>query len=169
MKHVGLLLFLFIVAHVSYGQVGIISTVNYGVDVDDFGFTLGADIDLIDRVSISPYFTYFLLPSEFNEDLFITRKNNAYTFNADLKYDFVSKDKLTVYGLVGFSHAIRQLEADSRFASIGDRFVDFSQTGTNLGAGLEGGISDRTDLLLGFKYHFPFRQPEFFMGTKINL
>ncbi|MGO2103719.1 MAG: outer membrane protein [Psychroflexus halocasei] len=100
----------------------------YGTEIENIGIGANAEFGVMDKLSISPSFIYYL-PKEEGPI-----KMDWFEVNANANYYFLSDDKFDVYGLGGLNYSSVKVSSDATF--FGESYsVSDGRFGLNLGGG----------------------------------
>lgn len=102
----------------------------YGTEVENVGIGVNAEFPIMEKLTVSPNFIYYLPKDEYGANL------NWWELNGNLHYYFTSTENMGFYGIGGinYSHVSFDFENNSGF---GDSSINSSdgRIGLNLGAG----------------------------------
>lgn len=131
------------------------------------GLNLGGDYFVIDKLSISPSYSFFFessysetfgTPSGFGAKYY----SRFSSFNIDGKYYFLTKN-INLYGLLGLSFAREKMQTG--YINVPNTLdlvpipdVINNNTGINIGGGVDFGLSDKIYLNGQIKYNTPLEQ-----------
>tara|TARA_R110000823_G_scaffold288701_1_gene406889 strand:+ start:41698 stop:42213 length:516 start_codon:yes stop_codon:yes gene_type:complete len=103
----------------------------YGTEIENLGIGANAEFGVLDNLSISPSFIYYLP----KEESFITV--NWWEVNGNVNYYFLQNKSFQLYGLGGLNYTNVSVDADIDFGEFGNFSSDESdgRFGLNLGAG----------------------------------
>lgn len=120
--------------------------VAYGTEIENVGIGVDAEFGILDQLSISPSFIYYL-PKK-NGPI----KATWFEFNGDAHYYFVQDEKFDFYGLAGLNYTHVNVKFDNGAFNelIGNTNSSDGRVGLNLGGGanlnLEGNITPFAEL-----------------------
>lgn len=116
----------------------------YGTEIENIGFGVNAEFPVLEQLTISPSFIYYLPKDEYG------LKVNWFEFNGNANYYFVQESNLDVYALGGFNYSsVKVSYEDSFFGS--DSSSD-GRFGLNLGAGANFNIGSSITPFAELKY-----------------
>ena len=103
----------------------------YGTEIENLGIGANAEFGVLDNLSISPSFIYYLP----KEESFITV--NWWEINGNVNYYFLQDEDIQLYGLGGLNYTNVSVDANLDLGEFGDFSGDDSdgRFGLNLGAG----------------------------------
>ena len=103
----------------------------YGTEIENIGIGANAEFGIMDKLSISPSFIYYL-PKEEGPI-----KVTWFEFNANANYYFIQDEKLDVYGLGGLNYTNVNVKFDTNaFGGFGGNASGSDgRIGLNLGGG----------------------------------
>ncbi len=127
------------------------------------GINIGGDYFVIDKLSIAPSYTFFFKSSLEEDGYDISIKVSS--FNIDGKYYFLT-DGINVYGLFGISFA--SIKAETNFLGTPIEISD-SETGINIGGGVDYALTDKLYLNGQLKYNTPLEQLVINLGVGFNI
>jgi outer membrane protein X len=116
----------------------------YGTEIENLGIGANAEFGILDNLSISPSFIYYL-PKE-NGPI----KINWFEFNANANYYFMQDEKFDVYGIGGLNYTSVKVKYDGSTLFGQDYSSSDGRIGLNLGGGanlnLDGNITPFAEL-----------------------
>ena len=117
----------------------------YGTEIENIGIGANAEFPIIDKLTISPSFIYYLPKDEAGI------KINWFEVNANANYYFLDKDTIGVYGIAGLNYSsVKVNYEDNDFGFLGDFSASDGRFGLNLGGGanfnLGGSITPFTEI-----------------------
>jgi outer membrane protein X len=118
----------------------------YGTEIENLGIGANAEFGVLDNLSISPSFIYYL-PKEEGPI-----KINWFEVNANANYYFIQDEKFDVYGIGGLNYTSVKVKYDSTYSPLfgESSSVSDGRIGLNLGGGanlnLDGNITPFAEL-----------------------
>lgn len=104
----------------------------YGTEIKNIGFGVNAEFGIMEKLSISPSFIYYLPKTEGPV------KINWFEFNANANYYFLADQEFDFYGLAGLNYSSVKVKYDGGFGGMfggGSASTSDGRLGLNLGAG----------------------------------
>ena len=102
----------------------------YGTEIENIGIGANAEFQVMNQLTISPGFIYYL-PKSYGPI-----KTNWFEVNANANYYFVSDEKFDFYGLAGLNYSSISVKYDGAFAGlVGNNSASDGRFGLNLGGG----------------------------------
>lgn len=120
----------------------------YGTEIENLGIGANAEFGILDKISISPSFIYYL-PKD-NGSINVT----WFEFNANGNYYFMQDEKFDVYGLAGlnYTHVSVKYDGPSFEGYGGDISNSDGRIGLNLGGGANLNLSGNITPFAELKY-----------------
>lgn len=103
--------------------------VAYGSEIESIGIGVNAEFPIMENLTISPSFIYYLPNEEYGF------KMNWMEFNANANYYFVSEENLGVYALGGLNYSSIKVSYDGDLGFGESYSASDGRLGLNLGAG----------------------------------
>lgn len=100
----------------------------YGTEIKNVGIGVNAEFPIIENLTISPGFIYYLPKKEYGI------KVNWFEVNANANYYFISQDNMSVYGLGGLNYSSVKVSVDATW--MGNYSASDGRFGLNLGGGI---------------------------------
>lgn len=113
----------------------------YGTEIENIGIGANAEFPIMENLTISPSFIYYLPKEEYG------MKMNWFEINANANYYIVSQDNMSVYALGGLNYSSVKVSFDD--AWLGSYSSSDGRFGLNLGGGVNfnlGGITPFAEL-----------------------
>lgn len=113
----------------------------YGTEIENIGIGANAEFPIMENLTISPSFIYYLPKKEYMV------KVNWFEVNANANYYFVNQDNLSVYALGGLNYSSVKVSFDEAF--LGSYSSSDGRFGLNVGGGINlhiGGITPFAEL-----------------------
>ena len=102
----------------------------YGTEVENIGIGANAEFPIIDKLTISPSFIYYLPKDESGV------KINWFEVNANANYYFLDEETIGVYGIAGLNYSsVKVSYDDNDLGFLGDFSASDGRFGLNLGGG----------------------------------
>jgi len=118
----------------------------YGTEIKNIGIGANAEFPIIEKLTISPSFIYYL-PKEEGPI-----KINWFEINANANYYFLDEDTIDVYGIAGLNYTSVKVKADNDTGFGGDFSVSDGRVGLNLGGGANFNIGSSITPFAELKY-----------------
>lgn len=120
----------------------------FGTEIENIGIGANAEFGIMDKLSISPSFIYYLPKG--NGAI----KTNWFELNANANYYFLQDEKFDVYGTAGLNYTNVSVKYDgTSFGGYGNRFSGSdSRIGLNLGGGANLNLGGRITPFAELKY-----------------
>lgn len=119
----------------------------YGTEIENIGIGANAEFPIIDKLTISPSFIYFLPKDEFGI------KINWFEVNANANYYFLDEEKIDVYGIAGLNYTNVKVSFEDQDDFFGEDFdTSDGRVGLNLGAGANFDINGSITPFAEIKY-----------------
>lgn len=136
--------FLFTASAQSETKVG--ALLGYGTEIENIGIGANAEFPIMDKLTISPSFIYYLPKDEFGI------KINWFELNANANYYFLDEDNIGVYGIAGLNYSSVKVKYDGN-SFLGDNYsASDGRIGLNLGAGANFDIGSSITPFAELKY-----------------
>lgn len=103
--------------------------VTYGTEVENVGIGVDAEFPIIENLSLSPSFIYYLPKDDYGVSL------NWWELNADANYYFVDNESIGFYGLGGLNYTHVSFDFDGSAWGGSSMESSDGRFGLNLGAG----------------------------------
>ena len=100
----------------------------YGTEIENIGIGANAEFPIMENLTISPSFIYYLPKKEYMV------KVNWFEVNANANYYFINQDNLSVYALGGLNYSSVKVSFDD--AWLGSYSSSDGRFGLNLGGGV---------------------------------
>ena len=102
----------------------------YGTEIESVGIGVNAEFPILEKLTISPSFIYFL-PKDFG-----LSKINWFELNANANYYFLDQDEIGFYGIGGLNYSRVEVSFEEENEFFGNDFsASDGRIGLNLGAG----------------------------------
>lgn len=101
----------------------------YGTEVENLGIGANAEFPIMDKLTISPSFIYYLPKDQ------VGVKVNWFEINGNANYYFLEQDNLSVYGLGGLNYSSVKVKYDGPYGGIIDYGGADGRFGLNIGGG----------------------------------
>jgi len=103
----------------------------YGTEIENIGIGINAEFPIMEKLTISPSFIYYLPKDE----TFV--KINWFEVNANANYYFVQDEEFDFYGLAGLNYTNVSVKYDGPYAGLilGNTSDSDGRLGLNLGGG----------------------------------
>jgi outer membrane immunogenic protein len=101
----------------------------YGTEVENLGIGANAEFPILDKLTISPSFIYYLPKDQ------VGVKINWFEINGNANYYFLDQDKLSVYGLGGLNYSSVKAKYDGPYSGLIDYGASDGRFGLNIGGG----------------------------------
>lgn len=118
----------------------------YGTEIENIGIGADAEFPVMEKLTISPSFIYYLPKDEFGIKL------NWFEFNADANYYFLTEDNLDIYGIGGLNYSSVSIDYDGTSIFGEDRSVNDGRFGLNIGGGANFNIGSGITPFAELKY-----------------
>ncbi|WP_273276771.1 outer membrane protein [Maribacter polysiphoniae] len=119
----------------------------YGTEVENIGIGANAEFPIIDKLTISPSFIYYLPKDESGV------KINWFEVNANANYYFLDEETIGVYGIAGLNYSsVKVSYDDNDFGFLGDFSASDGRFGLNLGGGANFNIGGSITPFAELKY-----------------
>ena len=119
----------------------------YGSEIENIGIGANAEFPIIDKLTISPSFIYYLPKDESGI------KINWFEVNANANYYFLDKETIGIYGSAGLNYSsVKASYDDNEFGFMGDFSASDGRFGLNLGGGANFNISGSITPFAEIKY-----------------
>ncbi|MDT0642811.1 outer membrane beta-barrel protein [Zunongwangia sp. F363] len=118
----------------------------YGTEIENLGIGVNAEFPIMENLSISPGFIYYLPKDQSGIDL------NWWEINGNANYYFIDNERLVFYGLGGLNYSHVQLDYDGSQFGGGSMEVSDGRFGLNLGAGANFSIGSNITPFAEIKY-----------------
>lgn len=147
---IALLLFLAVIPNVANAQskdftLGAILA--YGTEIENLGIGANAEFPVMEKLTISPSFIYYL-PKSYG-----SIKTNWFEVNANANYYFVEDDKFDFYGLAGLNYSSVSVKYDGIYAGIvGNNSASDGRFGLNIGGGANWNLGSSITPFAELKY-----------------
>lgn len=139
-----LLTFSFSVSAQSETKIG--ALIAYGTEVESIGIGANAEFPVMEKLTISPSFIYYLPKDESGI------KINWFEFNANANYYFLDEDSIDVYGIAGLNYSNVKVKYDDAFGFGGDYSASDGRFGLNIGGGANFDIGSSITPFAELKY-----------------
>lgn len=116
----------------------------YGTEIENIGIGANAEFPIMENLTISPSFIYYLPKEEYG------MKMNWFEVNANANYYFVSQDNMSVYALGGLNYSSVKVSFDN--ARLGNYSASDGRFGLNLGGGINFKIGGNITPFAELKY-----------------
>jgi len=100
----------------------------YGTEIENIGIGANAEFPIIENLTISPSFIYYLPKNEYGF------KINWFEVNANANYYFVNQNNMSIYGLGGLNYSSVKVSFDEKW--LGGNSTSDGRFGLNLGGGI---------------------------------
>lgn len=124
------------------GETRIGALLAYGTEVENLGIGANAEFPIMDKLTISPSFIYYLPKDQ------VGVKVNWFEINGNANYYFLEQDNLSVYGLGGLNYSSVKVKYDGPYGDLIDYGAADGRFGLNIGGG--------ANFILG--NHMPFAE-----------
>jgi len=133
---------------ISYSQneTKIGALLGYGTEIENIGIGVDAEFPVMEKLTISPSFIYYLPKDEFGVNI------NWFEFNADANYYFLTEDNLDIYGIGGLNYSSVSIDYDGTSIFGEDRSVNDGRFGLNIGGGANFNIGSGITPFAELKY-----------------
>ena len=101
----------------------------YGTEIENIGIGANAEFPIMENLTISPSFIYYLPKEEYG------MKMNWFEVNANANYYFVSQDNMSVYALGGLNYSSVKVSFDDAWLG------SYSSSAGLFGLNLCGGVN----------------------------
>ncbi|MEM5566957.1 outer membrane beta-barrel protein [Psychroserpens sp. AS72] len=118
----------------------------YGTEIENIGIGVNAEFTILENLTISPSFIYYLPKDESGI------KINWIEFNANANYYFIDKKNIDVYGIGGLNYTNVKVEYDGDSIFGNDLSASDSRIGLNLGGGANFKIGNKIIPFTELKY-----------------
>lgn len=143
-------------------RIGVL--LGYGSEIESFGIGVNAEFPIIENLTISPSFMYFLP----KDQEFI--KTTIFEINGNANYYFVETESLSFYGLGGLNYTSVKVEVEDFGFGFGNVSGSDGKIGLNIGAGANFNMGSNWMPFAELKYVLSdFDQLVINAGVKFNL
>lgn len=118
----------------------------YGTEIENIGIGANAEFPIMENLTISPSFIYYLPKKEYMVRV------NWFEVNANANYYFVNQDNMSVYALGGLSYNSVKVSFDDDYGILGNYSDSDGRFGLNLGGGINFKISGNIIPFAELKY-----------------
>lgn len=118
----------------------------YGTEIENIGIGANAEFGIMDKLSISPSFIFYL-PKETGPV-----KVNWFEVNANANYYFIQEEKFDVYGLGGLNYSSVKVSYDGSTLFGNDYSSSDGRFGLNLGGGAKLNLDSKITPFAELKY-----------------
>lgn len=118
----------------------------YGTEIENLGIGANAEFPIIEKMTISPSFIFYLPKDETGI------KINWFEVNANANYYFLDEEKIAVYGLAGLNYSSVKVKYDDELSFLDDYSSSDGRFGLNLGGGANFDIGSSITPFAELKY-----------------
>lgn len=118
----------------------------YGTEIENIGIGANAEFPIMENLTISPSFIYYLPKKEYMVRV------NWFEVNANANYYFVNQDNMSVYALGGLSYNSVKVSFDDDYGIFGNYSDSDGRFGLNLGGGINFKIGGNITPFAELKY-----------------
>ncbi len=118
----------------------------YGTEIENIGVGANAEFPIIEKLTISPSFIYYLPKDESGI------KINWFEVNANANYYFLDEENIDVYGIGGLNYTNVKVKYDGDSIFGDDLSVSDGRIGLNLGGGTNFNIGSNITPFAELKY-----------------
>ncbi|MBU2922241.1 porin family protein [Winogradskyella psychrotolerans] len=118
----------------------------YGTEIKTIGLGANAEFPIMEKLTISPSFIYYLPKDESGI------KINWFEVNANANYYFLDEENIDVYGIAGLNYSSIKVKYENSFGLGGDFSSSDGRIGLNLGAGANFNIGSSITPFAEIKY-----------------
>ncbi|HNU59003.1 MAG TPA: outer membrane beta-barrel protein [Aquaticitalea sp.] len=118
----------------------------YGTEIKNLGIGANAEFPVIEKLTISPSFIFYLPKKETGI------KINWFEVNANANYYFLQEEKVEVYGLAGLNYSSVKVKYAEELSFLGDFSASDGRIGLNLGGGANFNIGSSITPFAELKY-----------------
>lgn len=118
----------------------------YGTEIENIGIGANAEFPIMENLTISPSFIYYLPKKEYMVRV------NWFEVNANANYYFINQDNMSVYALGGLSYNSVKVSFDDDYGILGNYSESDGRFGLNLGGGINFKISGNITPFAELKY-----------------
>jgi len=118
----------------------------YGTEIKTIGLGANAEFPIMEKLTISPSFIYYLPKDESGI------KINWFEVNANANYYFLEEENIDVYGIAGLNYSSIKVKYENSFGLGGDFSSSDGRIGLNLGAGANFNIGNSITPFAEIKY-----------------
>ena len=118
----------------------------YGTEIENIGIGANAEFPIMENLTISPSFIYYLPKEEYGMTM------NWFEVNANANYYFVSQDNMSVYALGGLNYSSVKVSFDDDYGILGNYSESDGRFGLNLGGGINFKIGGNITPFAELKY-----------------
>ncbi|SDI08527.1 outer membrane protein [Winogradskyella thalassocola] len=120
--------------------------IGYGTEIENIGIGANAEFPIMEKLTISPSFIYYLPKDESGI------KINWFEVNANANYYFLDEENIDVYGIAGLNYSSIKVKYENSFGLGGDFSSSDGRIGLNLGAGANFNIGSSITPFAELKY-----------------
>lgn len=118
----------------------------YGTEIENIGIGANAEFPIMENLTISPSFIYYLPKKEYMVRV------NWFEVNANANYYFVNQDNMSVYALGGLNYSSVKVSFDDDYGIFGNYSDSDGRFGLNLGGGINFKIGGNITPFAELKY-----------------
>ncbi|GGD92956.1 hypothetical protein GCM10011412_33630 [Maribacter cobaltidurans] len=101
----------------------------YGTEVENIGIGVNAEFPIIEKLTVSPSFIYYLPKKVSGVSI------NWFEFNGNANYYFLDEGNINVYGQAGLNYTNVRLSYDGAYSGFLSSAASDGRLGLNLGGG----------------------------------
>lgn len=118
----------------------------YGTEIENIGIGANAEFPIMENLTISPAFIYYLPKDESGI------KITWFEFNANANYYFLVEDSIDAYGIAGLNYSSVKVSYDNNSVFGQDLSASDGRLGLNLGGGANFNLDGNLTLFAELKY-----------------
>src|SRR5690606_16297649 len=136
----------------------------FGSEIETIGFGANAEFPIMENLTISPGFIFYLPKDE------VYVKMTIFELNANANYYFINDDTFGIYGLAGLNYTNVKVRVEDFGFGLGDTSSNEGKFGLNLGGGANFNLGKNWMPFAELKYVLSdYDQLVFLAGVKFNL
>ncbi|WP_418639284.1 outer membrane protein [Winogradskyella sp.] len=120
--------------------------IGYGTEIENIGLGANAEFPIMEKLTISPSFIYYLPKDESGI------KINWFEVNANANYYFLDEENIDVYGIAGLNYSSIKVKYENSFGLGGNFSSSDGRIGLNLGTGANFNIGSSITPFAEIKY-----------------